>query len=94
MAPVCSQAFLAAHPVGRAEDLLALPLLHMASRPGGWKHWFDSLRIAGAPGAILSAGPKKTVDLAKLKKDLAKAVEEENYEKAAKLRDQIRQAEA
>jgi LysR family transcriptional regulator, glycine cleavage system transcriptional activator len=49
VAPVCSPAFLAAHPVSRAQDLLRLPLLHMASRPGGWKHWFDSLRIAGAP---------------------------------------------
>jgi LysR family transcriptional regulator, glycine cleavage system transcriptional activator len=49
VAPVCSPAFLASHPVARAEDLLRLPLLHMASRPGAWKHWFDSLRIAGAP---------------------------------------------
>lgn len=48
VAPVCSPAFLDAHPVDRAEDLLRLPLLHMASRPGGWKHWFESLRIAGS----------------------------------------------
>jgi DNA-binding transcriptional LysR family regulator len=48
VAPVCSPSFLAANPVSRAEDLLRLPLLHMASRPGGWKHWFDSLGVAGS----------------------------------------------
>ena len=36
---------------------------------------------------------KRQIDLAKLRKELAKAVEGEDYERAAKLRDQIRQAE-
>jgi protein arginine kinase activator len=36
---------------------------------------------------------KKSLDLAKLRKELARAVETEDYERAAKLRDQIRQAE-
>jgi protein arginine kinase activator len=36
---------------------------------------------------------KRQIDLTKLRKDLAKAVEAEDYERAAKLRDQIRQAE-
>ena len=36
---------------------------------------------------------KRAVDLARLRKDLQKAVEGEDYERAAKLRDQIRQAE-
>ena len=36
---------------------------------------------------------KRTADAAKLRKELARAVETEDYEKAAKLRDQIRQAE-
>ena len=36
---------------------------------------------------------KKAADPAKLRKELAKAVESEDYEQAAKLRDQIRQAE-
>jgi protein arginine kinase activator len=36
---------------------------------------------------------KKSIDLAKLRKELARAVETEDYERAAKLRDQIRQAE-
>ena len=37
---------------------------------------------------------KKRIDVAKLRKELQRAVEGEDYEKAAKLRDQIRQAEA
>ena len=36
---------------------------------------------------------KKTVDLAKLRKELQRAVEAEDYERAAKLRDSIREAE-
>jgi protein arginine kinase activator len=36
---------------------------------------------------------KKQIDVTKLRKELAKAVEAEDYERAAKLRDQIRQAE-
>jgi protein arginine kinase activator len=36
---------------------------------------------------------KRQVDVAKLRKELTKAVEAEDYERAAKLRDQIRQAE-
>ena len=36
---------------------------------------------------------KKQVDLTRLRKELSKAVEAEDYERAAKLRDQIRQAE-
>jgi protein arginine kinase activator len=36
---------------------------------------------------------KKQMDVAKLRKELAKAVEAEDYERAAKLRDQIKEAE-
>ena len=36
---------------------------------------------------------RKQVDLARLRKELQRAVEAEDYERAAKLRDQIRQAE-
>ena len=36
---------------------------------------------------------KRQIDVTKLRKELAKAVELEDYERAAKLRDQIRQAE-
>jgi protein arginine kinase activator len=37
---------------------------------------------------------KRQLDLTRLRKDLSRAVEGEDYEKAAKLRDQIRQAES
>jgi len=36
---------------------------------------------------------KRQIDLTRLRKDLTRAVESEDYERAAKLRDQIRQAE-
>jgi protein-arginine kinase activator protein McsA len=36
---------------------------------------------------------KRQVDVSKLRKDLNRAVEAEDYERAAKLRDQIRVAE-
>ena len=36
---------------------------------------------------------KRQIDLAKLRKDLQRAVETEDYERAAKVRDQIREAE-
>lgn len=37
---------------------------------------------------------KRTPDLTRLRKELARAVESEDYERAAKLRDQIKQSEA
>jgi protein arginine kinase activator len=37
---------------------------------------------------------RRALDLGKLRKDLARAVEAEDYERAAKLRDQIKKAEA
>ena len=48
-----------------------------------------------AKGDQPPAAPKKrkNVDLAKLKKELAKAVENEEYERAAQLRDAIKEAE-
>ena len=50
VAPVCSPAFLAQHPIASAQDISTLPLLHMASRPGAWDHWFQSLGL-GAQNA-------------------------------------------
>jgi len=44
-------------------------------------------------GGTASRPKKKAVDVTKLRKELSRAVELEDYEKAAKLRDQIRQAE-
>ncbi|WP_157015763.1 LysR family transcriptional regulator [Mesorhizobium xinjiangense] len=49
VAPLCSPAFLGDHAIGGAADLGRLPLLHMASRPGAWEHWFDSLGLAPPP---------------------------------------------
>lgn len=49
VAPVCSPAFLKDNPLNAPADLLRLPLLHMASRPGGWAHFFESLGVEGAP---------------------------------------------
>ncbi|KAF1043531.1 MAG: Glycine cleavage system transcriptional activator [Herbaspirillum frisingense] len=41
MVPVCSKAFLERHgPIGSAEDLLALPLLHDEERLG-WTQWLE-----------------------------------------------------
>lgn len=37
---VCSPAFLAAHRIGSAADLLDLPLLQLESRPEEWQAWF------------------------------------------------------
>lgn len=49
VAPVCSPAFLAEHPIATPQDIADLPLLHMASRPGAWDHWFQSAGIVSAP---------------------------------------------
>jgi len=46
--------------------------------------------MAAAPGTAVL---RRQADLTKLRKDLAKAVETEDYERAAKLRDQIKEAE-
>jgi DNA-binding transcriptional LysR family regulator len=43
---VCTPEFLMAHPIRHARDLLRLPLLDMASRPGAWRHWFQSLGVS------------------------------------------------
>lgn len=48
VAPVCSPAFLASHPIARADDIAGLALLHMASRPGAWDHWFKSVGIVAS----------------------------------------------
>ncbi|WP_374830982.1 transcriptional regulator GcvA [Paenochrobactrum pullorum] len=43
--PVCSPAFLQAHPVTGPADLLKMPLFHLASRLNAWEHWFKTLGI-------------------------------------------------
>ena len=47
--PVCSPAFLQAHPVHDPADLLKMPLFHLASRPNAWAHWFKTLGIEQPP---------------------------------------------
>lgn len=37
---VCSQGFRDTHAITRADDLLALPLLQLESRPSEWEGWF------------------------------------------------------
>lgn len=53
VAPVASPAFLANNPVIKPSDLLALPLLDMASRPGAWQDWFTSLGLNGRSGRTM-----------------------------------------
>ncbi|GJG95460.1 LysR substrate-binding domain-containing protein [Cupriavidus pauculus] len=38
--PVCSRQLLQGKPPRKREDLLKLPLLHLASRPDAWPDWF------------------------------------------------------
>jgi protein arginine kinase activator len=64
------------------------PLLQRAHE-GGTHHLGKVPTRRGAS----SVPAKRQLDLVRLRKELAKAVELEDYERAAKLRDQIRQAE-
>jgi LysR family glycine cleavage system transcriptional activator len=45
-----SPAFLVTHPIASAEDLIALPLLRLETRPNSWKRWFEG-NSAEAPPA-------------------------------------------
>ena len=64
------------------------PLLQRAHE-GSTHHVGKVPSRRGGTGVVM----KRQVDLTRLRKDLAKAVENEDYERAAKLRDQIRVAE-
>ena len=51
---VCSPAFLVAHPIRHAADLLTLPLLQLESRPTEWQTWLRSHDIpAAAPRGMV-----------------------------------------
>jgi LysR family glycine cleavage system transcriptional activator len=52
--PICSPAFLAAHPVGCARDLATLNRLHISSRPDDWARWFrqQGVAVADSPGML------------------------------------------
>ncbi|HVT88042.1 MAG TPA: UvrB/UvrC motif-containing protein [Tepidisphaeraceae bacterium] len=64
------------------------PLLHRA-HDGATHHLGKVPTRRGGTGVPA----KRQVDLARLRKELQRAVEAEDYERAAKLRDQIREAE-
>jgi DNA-binding transcriptional LysR family regulator len=53
VAPIASPLFLNSHPIVKVEDLLRLPLLQMASRPGAWSHFFESLQVNGTPSQAM-----------------------------------------
>ena len=67
------------------------PLLQRAHE-GATHHTGKVPTRAGATGAA-QRPKKKMVDVGRLRKELQRAVETEDYERAAKIRDQIRQAE-
>lgn len=46
--PVCAPDLLAT-PLADAADMLALPLLHLETRPRGWARWLAALDVDGAP---------------------------------------------
>lgn len=48
----------------------------------------------GGAAAATTAAARKLVDTGRMRKELQRAIETEDYEKAAKLRDEIKQAEA
>jgi protein arginine kinase activator len=67
------------------------PLLQRAHE-SGTHHIGKVPTRRGGSGGVPAA--RKRMDLSKLRKELQRAVETEDYERAAKLRDQIRDAEA
>ncbi|MCW1955490.1 MAG: LysR family transcriptional regulator [Roseobacter sp.] len=44
--PMASAAFLQAAPVAKPADLMALPLLHIQTRPEAWQDWFAAHGVA------------------------------------------------
>jgi LysR family glycine cleavage system transcriptional activator len=51
---VVSPAVLETHELREPEDLLALPLLHIKSRPDAWKRWF---KACGVTESLVIGGP-------------------------------------
>lgn len=54
--PACSRALKAQHGFATPADLLAAPLLHLASRPQAWADWF------GAQGLVFGGGTGMSTD--------------------------------
>ena len=51
--PVCAPAFLAAHPIRRAADLIGCPLLGQSLRQSAWEDWFA---LNGVTGTVKLSG--------------------------------------
>lgn len=47
--PVCSPAWLAAHPVSQAKDLLGAPFLFQTNRRSAWDDWFKAAGVDAPP---------------------------------------------
>lgn len=45
----CAPGFLRANPIGKAADLLRMPLLYLETRPHAWNIWFASKGVAARP---------------------------------------------
>lgn len=69
-----------------------LTVLIQRAHEGATHHVGKTPARQGGPAA--KAGQKAGPDLARLRRELQRAVESEDYESAARLRDQIKQAEA
>jgi protein arginine kinase activator len=67
------------------------PLLQRAHE--GATHHTGKVPTRAGSASTAAKPRKKVIDVTKLRKELQRAVEAEDYEKAARLRDQIRQAE-
>lgn len=53
--PACSPALRKRHRMARPQDLLKAPLLHVMSRPDGWKRWFAAVQtpLRDAQGMVV-----------------------------------------
>lgn len=51
MVAVCAPSLLAHQSVENAADLLRLPLMHIATRPGAWAEWFAAHGVDAAPAS-------------------------------------------
>ncbi|HEY8667340.1 MAG TPA: UvrB/UvrC motif-containing protein [Tepidisphaeraceae bacterium] len=74
-------------------DLFERDLTPLLQRAHGEKETHHVGKVPTRRGGT-GVPAKRALDLAKFRKELARAIEAEDYERAAKLRDQIRQAEA
>jgi len=53
LGPVCSPSFLQRNPIASPEDMLKLPLLHLAAREAAWDDWFKSVGLRRSEGRTM-----------------------------------------